>query len=453
MTTLCDGDFVGVAAPDPMSARRALGAIDSEWDEPAPGPVDLESHLRAHPIAGEGWERALDEVKGDVSAALEEAETVLEATYTASYIAHVPLETRAAVAQWESGRLTVWTGTQVPFGVRSQLAETLDLDESAVRVIVPPTGGGFGGRHGAQVAIEAARLAREAGRPVKVHWTRSEEFVWGGVRPMAVIDVRSGLDESGSVTAWDFTDVNAGAAGIACPYKIPNQRLRYQPAASPIFQVSYRALAATANHFARESHIDELAQLAREDPLEFRLRHLADERLAVVVEAAAHRFGWPGGVPAAGIAAGLEKQGRVATCAEVREGDGGRFRVSRIVTAYECGAVANIDTVRNQIEGATVMALGGALFEAVEVEHGRITQPSLSHYRLPRFSDVPAIDVVLLERRDIPSAGAGEAPMVAVAPAIANALFAATAVRLRSLPLIPAGTVPPAGENVRSRHL
>lgn len=430
-----EDSFIAVIAPDPISARRGVVAIAAQWTDPAPGPDDLEAHLRAHRSEGTGWERPYEQVTGDVTSALAVATTRLEATYTAAYLSHAPLETRAALAEWESGRLTVWTGTQVPFGVRAQVAQAMRVDEADVRVIVPPTGGAFGGKHGAQVAIEAARLARSSGKPVKVHWSRSEEFALGGVRPMAVIDVRSGLDTSGAMTAWDFTNVNSGAAGIACPYDVPNMCLRYQPAQSPVAQVSYRALAATANHFARESHVDELAAAIGADPLEFRLGQLADERLKAVVEAAAERFGWPGAHLGAGVAAGLEKDGRVATFAEVDEQDGA-LRVTRVVTAYECGAVVNRDAVVNQIEGATVMGLGGALFEAVEVEEGRIANPAFSRYRVPRFADIPTIEVLLLDRRDLPSSGAGETPIVALAPAIANAIYAATHTRLRALPLL-----------------
>jgi len=443
VTVVRDGRFVGVVAGDPISARRAVAEISATWDLSPPGPGDVADHLRAHPVAGEGWERAVNEVVGDVDGALAAASTTVTATYSTAYIAHVPLETRAAVAEWHHDRLTVWTGTQVPFGVRAELAEGLDLDEADVRVIVPPTGSAFGGKHRGEVALEAARLARAVGRPLMVHWSRAEEAQWGYVRPMAVMDVRAGLDTTGSIVAWDFVDINAGSAGIAFPYVVANRRLRYQPAASPLAQGSYRALAATANTFARESHIDELARAAGADPLEFRLRHFDDDRLATVAQAAADRFGWsprrgdasPGS--GSGIAAGLEKGARVATCAEVIVEADGHLRVVRVVTAYECGAVVNPNTVVNQIEGGTIMALGGALFEHVGLDHGRIAEPSLAAYRVPRFADVPPIEVVLLDRPEIPSAGAGETPLIAVAPAIANALFAATGARLRSLPLAP----------------
>jgi len=451
VTVIRDGEFIGVTAGDPGTARRAVAAIKASWDRPPPGPSDLEAYLRAHPADGEGWQRAVTSQAGDPETALAAAAIGVQATYTTAYLAHVPLETRAAVADWENERLTVWTGTNVPFAVRARLSRTFGISESAIRVIVPPVGGGFGGKHGDE-AIEAARLARGAGRPVMVHWSRAEEFQQGFLRPMAVIDVRAGLDAAGSITAWDLLDINAGANGFAFPYAVPNRRLRYRPAASPHAQGPYRALAATANTFACESHIDALAYAAGVDPLRFRLRHLDDARLAAVLEAATRRFGWrPGWQPAgrpiwrdgqwvwrgAGVAVGLEKGGRVATCAEALADVAGRVRVTRIVTGYECGAVVNPDTVMSQIEGGTVMALGGALFESVTFAHGRVARPSLSGYRVPRFTDVPELDVVLLDRPDLPSAGAGETPLIAVAPAIANAIFAATGRRLRSLPLLP----------------
>lgn len=449
--------LVGVVAPDLATARRGVAEIRAEWDLPEPIGEDLVSYLRTHPGPAEGWERAVDERHGDVERGLDAAAVTLEATYTTAYLAHVPLETRAAVAHWEGGRLTVFTGTQVPFGVRRQVANAVGIDEADVRVVVPPTGGAFGGKHAGDVAVEAALLAKGVGRPVKVHWSRAEELQWGTLRPMAVIDVRAGVGRDGSLVAWDFCNVNAGAAALGPPYPVGAGRLRYQPAASPLRQGSYRALAANANNFARESALDELAHASGADPVAFRLGMLDDERLVDVLRAAADRFGWDarmarrpaapgdGTGPGFGVALGLEKDGRVATCVELTVASDRSVSVRRVVTAYECGTVVSPDTVVNQIEGATVMALGGALLEAVPLVHGRFSEPSLAHYRLPRFGDLPEIEVVLVDRPDLPSAGAGETPMIAVAPAVANALFAATGRRCRDLPLAPGGRLPPAG--------
>jgi len=405
VTVVREDEFIGVTAPDPATARRAVAAIEADWYRPPAGPAEMAGYLREHPSAGPGWERRVDRSAGDTDAALAAAAVTVQATYTTAYLAHVPLETSAALADWDDrGRLTVWAGCNVPFAVRSQLASALGIGEEDIRVIVPPTGGGFGGKHGSN-AIEAARLARAAGRPVRVHWSRAEEFTWGYLRPMAVIDVRAGADPDGSITGWDLTDINAGAQGTSFPYRCGSWRVRYQPVASPLPQGPYRALAATANTFARESCIDELAHAAGADPLAFRLSQLADERLADVLRVAAARSGrdtGPGNATPGrvgwGCAVGLEKDGRVASCAEVSAGPGGEVTVARIVTAYECGAVVNPDTVTSQVEGGTIMALGGALFEHVRLDHGKLASPLLADYRVPRFGDVPAIEVVLVDR-------------------------------------------------------
>jgi nicotinate dehydrogenase subunit B len=437
VTIVRDGEFVGAVAPDLATARRAVAAIRADWETPAALPGPMAGYLRSHPVAGEEWQRPVDHGVGDTEAALGAASITVAATYTTAYLAHVPMETRAAVAEWAGGRLTVWTGNNVPFPLRSRLAATFGLKEHHVRVIIPPTGGGFGGKRGDE-AVEAARLARAAGCPVKVHWSRAEEFQFGFVRPMAVIDIRAALTSQGDIAAFDLLDINAGPQGTAFPYSAASWRVRYQPAASPLAQGPYRALAATANTFARESAIDELAHAAGCDPLRFRLDRLADERLAAVLRAAAGSSGLAPGSPrrGQGVAVGLEKGGRVATRAEVAVDADGTVRVTGIVTAYECGAVVSPATVTSQIQGGTVMALGGALFEQVRLADGHLETRSLAGYRVPRFSDIPSIQVVLVDRPDIPSAGAGETPLIAVAPAIANAIFAATGRRLRSLPLL-----------------
>jgi CO/xanthine dehydrogenase Mo-binding subunit len=441
-----DGDFVGVAAAREIDARRALETLRPGWKTAPQLPGrQLYDHLRQARAPREGGRAApAPQVEGSVAQGLAGAHLRHETTHTVAYIAHVPLEPRAAVAEWTDGRLTVWTGTQRPFGVRQELAEAFQLPEDKVRVIVPDTGSGYGGKHTGECAVEAARLAKGAGRPVKLVWTREEEFRWAYFRPAGVIDIRSGVDATGKLVAWETHNFNSGASAIRTPYRVPHQHAEFHPSDSPLPQGSYRGLAATANHFARECHMDELAAALAVDRLEFRLRNLEDPRLRAVLETAAARFGWseaqarPPGL-GHGIACGLEKGGYVATCAEVRVDGAGEVKVVRLVAAFECGKIVNPDQLRNQVEGSVVMGLGGALFEAVEFDEGQIANPRLSLYRVPRFSDVPELEVVLLDREDLPSAGAGETPIVAVAPAVAGAIFAAAGLRLRSLPLVPRG--------------
>jgi isoquinoline 1-oxidoreductase len=328
--------------------------------------------------------------------------------------------------------------------VRGELAEAFRIPEDRVRVLMPDTGSGYGGKHTGETAIEAARLARAARRPVKVVWTREEEFTWAYFRPAGVIDVLSGARADGTITAWEFHNYNSGSAGIRTYYEVPNQRIVFHAARSPLRQGSYRALAATANHFARESHMDELAHALTMDPLEFRMKNLQNQRLRAVFQAAADKFGWgrrkaePG--QGFGMGGGYEKLGNIATFTEVHvDRKSGAVKVARVVSAFECGAIVNPDHLRNQIEGSNVQGLGGALFEAIEFENGKILNGRLSQYRVPRFSDLPVIEIVLLDRKDLPPAGAGECPLIGLAPAISNAIFDATGVRLRSLPLVPDG--------------
>jgi nicotinate dehydrogenase subunit B len=444
-TVVQDGNFVGVAAPSTQVAEAAIAAIHAEWkSEPQISNKELFDSLRKDAAQGKDPSGDGDHYEtGSVGQAMSSADHRLQQTYTVSYIAHVPLEPRAALANWDGDQLTVWTGTQRPFGVRGQLAEAFHIPEDKVRVLMPDTGSGYGGKHTGETAIEAARLARAAKRPVKVVWTREEEFSWAYFRPAGVIDVMSGVRSDGTITAWEFHNYNSGSAGIRTYYEVPNQRIVFHEVHSPLRQGSYRALAATANHFARESHMDELAHTLKMDPLEFRMKNLKNERLRAVFEAAAKQFGWdksknPG--QGFGIGGGYEKLGNIATFAEVNvDSKSGDVRVVRVVSAFECGAIVNPDNLRSQIEGSNVQGLGGALFEAIEFENGKILNGRLSQYRVPRFSDVPALETVLLDRKDIPSVGAGECPMIGLAPAIANAIFDATGVRLRALPLVPNG--------------
>jgi isoquinoline 1-oxidoreductase len=445
-----DGDFVGVAAPTQHQAVRALGAIKAQW-KPGP-PVSAKTLFddmkregrqartkRGEPDAGaspssDNHTRGTDEFR-------------LEAIYTIAYIAHAPLEPRAAVAHWDNDKLTVWTGTQRPFGVRGELSGAFRLPEQSVRVIVPDTGAGYGGKHTGEAAVEAARIARTAKKPVKLVWTREEEFTWAYFRPAGVIEIASAARKDGALTAWQFHNYNSGNSGVESPYEVSVKSSGFDRVSSPLKQGSYRALASTANHFARESHMDDLAHKAGLDPLEFRRKNLKNQRILAVLDAAAAAFGWgkkSNPRHGIGIAAGTEKGSYVATCAEVAvDPSTGRVQVVRAVSAFDCGAVVNPDQLKNQVEGAMIMGIGGALFEAIEFDGGRILNAHFSKYRVPRFRDTPEIEVILIDRKDQPSAGAGETPIVAIAPAIGNAIFDATGVRLRSLPMAPQGVKGP----------
>ena len=448
VTAVHDGEFVGVAAPSEEEAWAAISAIRADWATvPQVGDRELFDYFRGAVVEGRGPgfpNRPATEATGSVERGLAAADERIELTYTVAYVAHAPLEPRAAVALWDDGKLTVWTGTQVPFGVRNELAEAFRLPQDRVRVIMPDTGSGYGGKHSGEAAVEAARLARAAGKPVRVVWTREEEFTWAYFRPAGVIDVTGGVKADGTLTAWEFHTYNSGPASMETLYDVPNTHIQYHPTQHPLRQGPYRGLAATANHFVRESHIDELAHAVGIDPLEFRLKNLSDDRQRAVLIAAAEEFGWDDRVAVpgrgCGIACGYEKGSYIGTCVEVSVSPStGEVELMRIVAAFECGAIINPDHLENQVEGAIVMGIGGALFEAVEFDNGRVLNPRFSQYRVPRFADVPEIKTILIDRQDLQPAGAGETPIVAIAPAIGNAIFEATGTRLRSLPMVPNG--------------
>jgi isoquinoline 1-oxidoreductase len=426
-----DGDFAGVIAPTERLARRAAAAVRAEWRIPEglPSSATVYEHLKKSETPGGG--RGTTPVRsGDVTAARGAAVRTFDARYHVPYIAHVPLEPRAAVAEWREGRLTVWTGTQRPFGVRAELASAFHVPEDRVRVIVPDTGSAYGGKHSGEHAVEAARLAKAAGKPVKLVWTRREEFSYGYLRPAGVIEVKAGVDAAGRLVFWEFDNWNSGGSAIRTPYDVPHQRIQFHPSDSPLRQGSYRGLAATANHYVREMHMDAIARALSRDAVEYRLQHLTDDRLRAVLTATAQKSGWPkpsAATRALGIACGTEKGSYVATAAEVSRAAEG-FTVDRLVVAFECGAIVNPDGLQNQVEGAVVQGLGGALFEAIEFADGAIANGTMARYRVPRFKDVPRIEVVLIDRQDLASAGAGETPIVCVAPAIGAAVRAFGAV-------------------------
>ncbi|MBV8631468.1 MAG: xanthine dehydrogenase family protein molybdopterin-binding subunit [Silvibacterium sp.] len=430
-----DEQFVGVAAANSSNASKALEALSAtaKWADsadPHPSSSDLIGYLRSNAEGG---------VPANPFADVPAAKS-LHRSYFVPYIQHAPLEPRAAVAEWTGGKLTVWTGSQNPFGVHNELARAFHLSDDSVRVIIPDFGGAFGGKHTGECAIEAARLAKAAGRPVSLRWSRQEEFTWAYFRPAAVIEAEASLDEHGRITAWHFVNINSGPNAVDAPYSIAKKDCRFIPSKPPLRHGSYRGLAATANNFAREVFMDELAAAAGADPLEFRLAHLEDPRLRAVLQKAATEFRWPERSKqkdaAIGLACGVEKGSYVAACAEIAlDRPNGTLKVSRICQAYECGAILNPANLLSQVQGAITMGLGAALREEIGFENGKILNGSFGEYLVPRFADVPEMEVHLIDRPDLASAGAGETPIIVIAPAIANAVFRATGSSVASLPI------------------
>jgi isoquinoline 1-oxidoreductase subunit beta len=432
-----EGDFIGVAAPTTRRAQQAIDVLakSAEWNEtPQISSAQLYDHLNQNAHGGIPTNPFADD--------LAKAAKSLRQEYHVAYIQHAPLEPRTATAEWTDGKLTVWTGTQNPFGVRGELERAFGLPADSVRVIVPDFGGGFGGKHIGDPAIEASRIAKLVGKPVHLRWTREEEFTWAYFRPAGVILAEAGLTASGNISSWYFLNVNSGPQGTETPYRVGQRHAGFVPSVPPLRHGSYRALASTANHFARECFMDELAEAAKMDPLQFRLANLDEPRLANVLQTAATQFGWAADASknhpnsGIGLACGTEKGSFVAACAEISiDAKTNVISVTRVTQTFDCGPILNPPGLLSQVQGAIMMGIGAALREEIQFENGRITNANFADYAPPRFADLPEIDVHLIDNRDATPAGAGETPIIAIAPAIANAVHNATGKRCRQMPL------------------
>jgi nicotinate dehydrogenase subunit B len=379
--------------------------------------------------------------KGNAIASVAAAKRVVRHRYTLPYIAHVPLETRTCIALFKEERLTIWCGTQAPFLVRQDVSRATKVPESRIRVIASNCGSGFGGKQRGEAEVETARIAMaRPGRPVRLHWDREEEFQRAYFRPAAVIEVACALDAQNHIQAWEFHNYNAGASSLMPPYAFDEYWCGFHRATSPITQGSYRSLAAVANTFAREMHMEAAAAFLNEDPLALRLRHVQRPRLREVMNRAAALFDWKRNLAAGharGMSCNIEKDGHLCAMVEISR-EQGQLRTHRIVIVADFGAALNPGNLRNQIEGGFVQGMGGALWEAMQWDRTHMLNASLSRYRVPRFTDIPPIHVELIDHRNIAPAGAGEAPITLPAPALAAALRALTGAPVLALPLLRA---------------
>jgi isoquinoline 1-oxidoreductase len=448
-----DGDLIAVVHERFDVADKALGLIKADFD-PAPAGLDdktiFDFLLKNAPkpqVMGE---------KGNLTEG-EKLGQVFEQTYYHGYGAHGAIETHSTLVAVENGKATVWSATQMPFRLRDEIAEALGLPPAKVRVIAPYVGGGFGGKNYRQNGVEAARLAKLLGKPVQLVWDRSEDFMYDRYRPAGVVKIRSAMTGDGRIVSWDFKVYAAGDWGSLPFYDFPNQRTVAIPETGlawrrgttadglhPFNVGAWRMPGAVTNAFARESHLDMLASKAGTDPVEFRLRHLTgNQRMQRVLMAAATQFGWQKGQTPShrgvGVACGGEYKTLGAAMAEVEVNKTtGEVRVKRIVNAVDAGVIVNPEGARQQIEGCTTMALGCALSEEVTFRNGEILVRNFDAYQLPRFSAIPKIEVVLIDNPELAPDGIGEPPIIAVGPAIANAIYDAVGVRLLQLPMTPA---------------
>ncbi|MFB3814173.1 MAG: molybdopterin cofactor-binding domain-containing protein [Terriglobales bacterium] len=442
-----EGDLIAVLHERREVADKALALVKAQFERPPAGVNDLT--IFDHLLKTAPDPKVLGE-SGDLKEGEKLASNIVETTYLNSYVAHAPIETHSATASFERGKMTVWASTQTPFPVKQQIAEALNLSPDNVRVITPYVGGGFGGKSASRQAIEAARLSRALGVPVQVVFDRYEEFFFDTFRPAAVVKVRAGLTDKGRLALWDYIVYFAGDREAQHFYDIPHHRTRSSgtgwtgigPKSHPFAVGPWRAPGVSTNTFARESHIDMLANKAGVDPVEFRLAHLTDKRMRRVLETAARQFGWsPHKTPSGrgiGVACGTDVGSYVATMAEVAvDKSTGQVQVKRVVCAQDQGVIVNLDGSRQQMEGCIMMGLGYALTEEMHFSNGELLDRNFDSYEIPRFSWMPKTETVLIDNPATPASGCGEPAIVTMGAVLANAVYDAVGVRLLQLPMTP----------------
>jgi nicotinate dehydrogenase subunit B len=446
-----DGDLIAALHEFPDVAESARSKIKAEY-EPSDSKVDdknIFEHLLSVAPAGRPVAQGGDLKQGEALSA-----TVFEETYLNSYVAHSAMETHTALVKVEGDKATVWPSSQAPFRVKDEIAQTLGIPPANVHVISPFVGGGFGGKTANRQAVQAARLAKITGKPVQVAWSRADEFFNDTFRPAAVVKIKSGMDAAGKIVLWDYTVYFAGERSSAQFYDIPHHRTLVSgewggggggaTGAHPFAVGAWRAPASNTNVFARESQIDIMAAKARTDPLEFRLKNLANNqeslRMKRVLAAAADKFGWKPAATPSGRGLGLvcaDYNGTyVVTAAEVEvDKSSGEIKVKRVVCAQDMGQCINPEGAAIQIEGCVTMGLGYALAEEVHFKAGEILDLNYDTYHLPRFSWLPKIETVIVENNSLAPSGGGEPAIINMGAVLANAVFDATGARLYQLPM------------------
>ena len=438
------GDFIAVVADSYWQAQQALNAITAEYTAP-------ESAIRSSQDQFARFAAALDEAgdtggkevigHGDVPAAMQSAAKTISAEYQVPYLAHAPLEPMNATVWVRDGQCEIWTSTQVPLFARSAAAKALGLSKDDVTVHHPLLGGGFGRRLETDYVVMAARIGQATGYPVKMIWSREEDTQKGLFRCADMSRFSAGLDAQGRLTAYNnvFTQRHDPADACDCAfYDIPNKSIRVAEAELHLPFAAFRSVDHSQQAFFIESFIDEAAQAAGRDPLDFRLAMLGKSpRHKAVLEKVAAMANW-GTKPAAGWGRGIaltESFGSIV--AEVVEVDmtGGKPRLTNVWCAADPGFAMNPDGFRNQMEGGIVFGLTAALYGEISLKDGAVEQGNFHDYRLMRLDECPAITVEIINGNHEKLGGAGEPGLPPAAPALANAIFAATGKRLRALPI------------------
>ena len=436
-----DGDFIAVLSEDRDKVDQAIAKVKAgySFDEIKVDDKSIfDRILKAESTAN------VVRSNGDIETGRKISDTLTESEFHNSYVAHAPMEPHTATAMIEGDKINVWVSTQAPYRVQDTIAREMNVPLEKVRIRTPFVGGGFGGKSPHVQAVEAVKLAKITGKPVVVAWTRQEEFFYDTFRPAAVVKITSGIDKSGRITLWDFNTYYAGARGSETIYDVPNARTTNYSGGSvhPFGTGAWRAPGNNTNTFARESQINIMAHKAGIDQLDFRLKNLKDEKMIAVLKAAADKFGYtpaknPGG-RGYGVACGTDVGTLVAHIAEVKvDKNTGHVQVIRVACAQDMGLCVNPQGTTIQMEGCITMGIGYALTEEIQFQGGDIKNHSFDTYEIPRFSWVPKIDTVIMDRKDQAPHGGGEPAIICMGAVIANAVFDATGARLYQLPMTP----------------
>jgi CO/xanthine dehydrogenase Mo-binding subunit len=477
-----EGNFVGVVAKTEWGAIKAAEALKVEWTPPKTklpaNPDALFAYLKNNkPVR---TRKMVD--KGDLDGGFKGAKKTYQASFRWPFQMHGMIGPSCAIADVKDGKATIWSGPQGPFRTRTMIAALLKIPEQNVRVIYHEASGSYGRMSTDDGAEDAALLSRAAGAPVRVQWSRRDEHGWEPKGPAQLEEVKAAVDDNGKIVAWDFVDYGQpwtasgstpllaslqvglkpnnpggvnGSQSAGEQYAIPNQKIVIEdinwhfPEPIPLRTSNLRAPGSTARCFASEGLVDDIAADAGVDAVEYRLRHIAEARGTDCVKAAAEKAGWqkrPSPAPAQsggvakgrGVALTRHSDVWVVVIADVEvEKATGKVAVKRVVCAHDCGLMINPDGVANQVEGNVIQGVSRALLEEVTFDATSVTSLDWQSYPILRFPDVPAVELVLINRPEMQALGAGEPSTVPVAAAVGNAIFDATGVRLREAPFTP----------------
>jgi isoquinoline 1-oxidoreductase subunit beta len=460
---------IAVVADSSWAAMKGRDALKVEWDNGPAGNENTASlseqlqSLTANPCK-------VVRADGDADAVLAKAGRKVEAAYELPFQAHATMEPMNCTADVRADRAELWAPTQSPDWIQGTVAQVLGLKPPAVNVHTTLMGGGFGRRYHTDFGVEAAQVSRAAGKPVQVLWTREDDIQHDFYRQAFHHRMAAAWDEQGKITAWRHRIASTSIAvfwrpnpkpeeseiggALWPPYAMSSFRIEYAPAKSGIPVMWWRSVEESSSGFAVESFVDELAAAAKVDPLEFRIRLLGERprkvghaqseddvlldtaRFKGVLQLAAEKAGW--GKSSAqghglGIAAFYSFNTYAAHVADVSVERGGKLKVDRITSAVDCGRVIDPQGVKAMMEGAVAYALS-AVFSEITIEGGHAKQSNFDTYDILRMRDMPQVDVYMVASKEAPT-GMGEPGLPPVAPAVANAIFAATGKRIRRLPI------------------